>query len=396
MKRFDWIVIGAGITGTALAYELAKRGASVCLVEQHRTLQGATRYSYGGISYWAGTTPLTQQLCAEGIALHRQLSQELEYDTEFRELPLIMPIVLDEDPATIAATYADCAIVPRLISAPEAFELEPLLNPAAMEAALVVHHAHLNPVKGAQAYTQALHRLGGTTLIAQLTNWQFSDRTNTISLTTTAGELTGENLVICAGALSRHLLKQAGIHVQQYFSHAELIETVPVSVQLRSLIMAANIQRFRLETQAAQPQLEALWDEPGHELVQPILDAGVIQFSDGHLRMGQISRTVTQTALQVDAAASETWLRSQVGQLLPRLGQVQGTWHTCSVAYSRDHLPLIGPIPYHDRVQIFSGFSNPMVLVPPLARRFAAHLMETPDPLLAQLSPDRFAEMRTP
>jgi hypothetical protein len=39
---------------------------------------------------------------------------------------------------------------------------------------------------------------------------------------------------------------------------------------------------------------------------------------------------------------------------------------------------------------LFSGFSNPMALVPGLARRFAKSVMGTADPLLTPLSPTRF------
>jgi glycine/D-amino acid oxidase-like deaminating enzyme len=67
MKTYDWIVIGAGITGAALSYELVKTGFSVLLLEKHKTPQNATRYSYGGLAFWSGTTELTRQLCDEGL-----------------------------------------------------------------------------------------------------------------------------------------------------------------------------------------------------------------------------------------------------------------------------------------------------------------------------------------
>ena len=36
MKNYDWIVVGAGITGAALAYELAKQGLQVLLLEKEK------------------------------------------------------------------------------------------------------------------------------------------------------------------------------------------------------------------------------------------------------------------------------------------------------------------------------------------------------------------------
>lgn len=49
MKIYDWIIVGGGIAGAALSYELIQQGFSVLLLEQDPTWQNATRYSYGGL-----------------------------------------------------------------------------------------------------------------------------------------------------------------------------------------------------------------------------------------------------------------------------------------------------------------------------------------------------------
>src|ERR671933_2718596 len=107
MKTYDWIVVGGGITGAALGYELATKGFRVLLLEQDATLQqSGTRYSYGGLAYWSGTSELTRQLCQEGIERHRILSEELDTDTQFRELDLLLTIDPDDDPQAVAENYA--------------------------------------------------------------------------------------------------------------------------------------------------------------------------------------------------------------------------------------------------------------------------------------------------
>ncbi|NJL42525.1 MAG: FAD-binding oxidoreductase, partial [Pseudanabaena sp. SU_2_4] len=98
MKTYDWIVVGGGITGAALSYELRQANFSVLLLEPHlisNSATNATRYSYGGIPYWSGTTPLTQQLCTEGLEIQSQLTAELDVDTQFRYLDLVLTIGLD-------------------------------------------------------------------------------------------------------------------------------------------------------------------------------------------------------------------------------------------------------------------------------------------------------------
>ncbi|OUL23234.1 FAD-binding oxidoreductase [Nostoc sp. 106C] len=380
MKTYDWIVVGGGITGAALSYELAKTGFSVLLLEQDETSHNATRYSYGGLAYWSGTTPLTRQLFEEAIARYQILSQELDADIEFRELNLLLTIPAASDPKAVAANYANFAIPPRLLTVKEACELEPLLNRDAVSGALTVKHGHIHPEKTTQAYIQAFLRFGGEMQISQVLQVLSNGvKTNTATFHSA-------NVVICAGGLSRQLLKSVGIPIKLYFTHAEIIKTPPVDVRLSTLVMPANLQRFQLE--AKSTQVDELWDEPGNQPVPPILDAGAVQFQDGSLRLGQISRTLTDPHAEVDSQESENWLRESIGQVLPALANLPGTWHHCLVAFSSNSLPLIGAIPEFASIHIFSGFSNPLVLVPPLAQHFAK-FVSGKDEIISQLLSDR-------
>ncbi|MBD0301804.1 MAG: FAD-binding oxidoreductase [Tolypothrix sp. T3-bin4] len=385
MKTYDWIVVGGGIAGATLAYELAKTGFAVLLLEQYGTPQNATRYSYGGLAYWSGTTPLTRLLCEEAMsttgyayARYHILSQELDADIQFRELDLLLTISTDSDPEATAASYNHFAIPPRLLSVQEACEVEPQLNREAISGALTVKHGHIHPEKTAQAYIQAFERAGGEMQISQVLQ-VLQD-----GVKTTTGTFHSANVVICAGGLSRQLLKSAGIPVKLYFTHAEIIETPPVDVQLRTLVMPANLQRFQLEAESTQ--VDELWDELGNEPAPPILDAGAIQFQDGSFRIGQISRVLTDPHAKVNSKESEKWLRRSVGQILPVLENLPGIWHHCLVAFSSDRLPLIGTIPGFDSVHLFSGFSNPLVIIPPLAKRFANFASGNKDEIIIQLS----------
>jgi glycine/D-amino acid oxidase-like deaminating enzyme len=385
MKTYDWIVVGGGIAGAALAYELVKTGFAVLLLEQHQTPQNATRYSYGGLAYWSGNTPLTRQLCEDAMsttgyayARYHILSQELDADIQFRELDLLLTISAANDPEATAASYNDSAIPPRLLTVQEACELEPQLNPEAISGALTVKHGHIHPEKTSLAYIQAFLRAGGEMQITQVLQ-VLQD-----GVKTTTATFHSANVVICAGGLSRQLLKSAGIPVKLYFTHAEIIETPPVDVQLRTLVMPANVQRFQLEAESSQ--VDKLWDEVGNELVPPILDAGAIQFQDGSIRIGQISRAIADPHANVNSEDSEKWLRKSVGQVLPALGNLPGTWHHCLVAFSSDRLPLIGAIPTFENVHLFSGFSNPLVIIPPLAKRFANFASGKKDEIISQLS----------
>lgn len=382
MQTYDWIVIGAGITGASLSYELTQQGFSVLLLDSDADPPSATRFSYGGIAYWSGTTDLTRQLCAESKAIYQSLSAELDADTEFREIDLLLTISSESNPETLTQNYSHFADPPRFLTVEAACELEPLLDPNGIAGALTVKHGHIDAGKTAQAYIKAMQRLIGTYKIATVKSLIAG------GVSTTEGEFFAANTVVCIGALTRQFLKDAGLSIAQYFTHAEIIELPQSEIQLNTLVMPAEAERFKLEAEATRD--DAIWDQPGQEPAPPILDAGAVQFRDRRIIIGQVSRTLTDPNAAIDAAQSEADLRTKISRVMPKVGKLQGTWQHCLIAFSRDRLPLIGAVPDAEGVYVFSGFSNPLALVPPLARRFAIQAKGDTDSVLKQVSPERF------
>ncbi|MGK7875233.1 MAG: NAD(P)/FAD-dependent oxidoreductase [Xenococcaceae cyanobacterium] len=386
MKTYNWIVIGGGITGAALSYELVKKGFSVLLLEKDATPENATRYSYGGLAYWSGTTELTRQLCQEGIELHRNLSEELEADTEFRELDLVLTIDPEDDPQVVADSYSQFAIPPRLLSVEEACELEPLLNPKAIASVLRLPHGHIHPQKTTQGYQQIFRRAGGEIKIAQVVKLlRKGDRIEGVK--TPNQTYHAANTVVCAGGLSRSLLKEARINLRLYFTHAQLIRTPPVDIKLRTLVMPATLKRLTLEAEASKAEIESIWDKPGYEPVPGILEPGAIQFLDGSLCIGQISQVLTDPEAEINATASERQIRKGIGRILPSLENVPGTWNRCLVAFANNSHPLVGAINNLAGVYLFSGFTSTLVFAPPLAKHFANWVAGEEDDIIPQLSP---------
>lgn len=386
MTAYDWLVIGGGITGAALSYELAQKGFKVLLLEKDSHPSNATRFSYGGLAYWSGTTELTRQLSQEGIERHRGLAEELEADTEFRELDLLLTIDVEEDPQSVAALYDLLAIPPRLLTGDQACEREPLLNPNAIAGVLQLPHAHINAYKTTAAYLQAFERAGGVIKVEPVVELRRQndrvDGVNTLHHTYSAA-----NTVVCAGGLSRALLKAAGIDVRLYFTHDFVLVTPPVDLQMRTLVMPARLKRFSLEEQGSRPELEPLWTEEDSALAASVLDPGAIQFRDGRFCLGQISQ-IQRDPNEVDWAESEAQIRTGIARILPSLANLPATAHHCLVAYADQARPLVGAINSIEGVHLFSGFTSTLVFAPPLAKHFAHWATGAGDRLIPQLSID--------
>ena len=380
MVNYDWIVIGGGITGSALAYELSQQNFKVILLEKDTIAGSATRYSYGGLAYWSGTDKLTRQLCQEGIELHRNLAEELAGNTEFRELDLILTIDKEDNPKTIAQNSDRFAIKPELLDVKQAYQLEPLLNPNAIAGALKLPHGHIHPQKTNDAYQQAFRRHGGEIIFEEVVDFLKEGET-VKGVKTQKNSYYAANTVVCAGGLTRSLLQGIGISIPNYFTHAQVIKTSPVDIRLRTLVMPAVQRRFELENQTDN------WEVEYPQPITSIVDAGAIQFLDGSLCLGQISAIIPNPETKLEEKAGERLIRQEIFKILPSLAEIPGTCYQCLVAFNPNNIALVGKLANISGIYLFSGFTSTLVFAPPLARHFAYWVAKGEDSIISQLSP---------
>lgn len=87
MRKFDLVVVGAGIGGGALVYNLLKQGftGSMLIVDKGESVAtGATAYSAGGFrNLW--TTPINQQLCTKSIDILSKFRDDMDIAIGFNQ-----------------------------------------------------------------------------------------------------------------------------------------------------------------------------------------------------------------------------------------------------------------------------------------------------------------------
>lgn len=374
MQTYDAIVVGNGLAGAALSYELAKAGQSVLLLDDGNPDSG-TRYSYGGIGYWAGTTDLTETLFREGFVRHQALPEELGADTQLRELDLLLTVEKGADVDALKKDYEIFRTPPQFVSTADACGIEPQLKAEAIEGAFTIRHAHVDPMSVVAAYNQAFRRLGGHHNISPVTGL-VKIAGKVTGVTTAAHAYPAKMVIVAAGAYSLKLLQAAGLQVPLLFTHAEIVETPPLAGEVRSLIMPATNARVDLESDATTT---ADWQTPNHQVMPPVLEAGVIQFKNKTARIGQISRFHTAYTPPADGDKAKSEMIDAIAHQLPYLERVEGTWRHCLVTFTQDGLPLLGPVPRTHGLHLFSGFTGPFSLVPSVAQRYAQQLAGATD-----------------
>lgn len=365
MPTYDWVVVGGGLTGAAVSYELAITGFKVLLIEKSPNLLNATSLSYGGIPYWAASSPLTQALANAALVRYQSLAEELTLDFQFRELDLLLTFA-GEPPSVLEGS---AIAQPQLLAPKVAYELEPLINPTAISGALHFNHAQVHPQLLAQAYQMGLLARGGQISYGEVVKLDHDGVT-----TSDQTKYGANNVVVCAGGWGRSLLNQAGL----YFTQAVVIKTNPTDLNLRTMILPAINSRLTLEADSTQQK----WQHPNALITPAAIDLGAVQFSDRTLRLGQQSLVHTNPHYQVNLKQAELEIRNGIAKILPAIAQVPGQCYQCLVAFTPDSLPLVGLV--QTNIYLFSGFTSPFLYVPPLAQRFAQFTVPR------DLSPTRF------
>ena len=145
------IVVGAGVVGCAIAYELASRGARVHLIDSRGIGRGATRASAGILApYIEGHTPELRRLAARSLALYDDFVERVAHDArqsiEYARTGTLQvaldreeALALSADARVLAAAGVECT----LMGADDARGLEPALSDRVSSALLVPVHGYI-------------------------------------------------------------------------------------------------------------------------------------------------------------------------------------------------------------------------------------------------------------
>ncbi len=154
------IIIGAGFTGCALAYDLAQRGFHVTVLERGEIASGTSGRTHGllhsGGRYCVNDQESAIECIQENQILRRIAHQCIEYNGGFF-------VALDEKDLAYAPHFEQgaqaCGIPIEKISIPQALRLEPNLNPT-VKAVYTVPDGVFDPLRLALAFASTARGLG--------------------------------------------------------------------------------------------------------------------------------------------------------------------------------------------------------------------------------------------
>ena len=260
-------VIGAGIVGSSIAYNLVKRGARVTLIDRS-TVGGAT--SQGTFAWinatWAKQPRHYHAFNQSGIAAWRRLQAELNlevkwggslewFESDVRQRRLASDILEQQlwgEPA-------------KMVDVSEAQTLEPLANfRGATEVAYSPRDGAVDAMRASQRLVNAAQRLGLTLLENCNVNRVKEGAGGLVVLETDCGEIAVDKYVVATGANQQATLNLAGIDIPQRATPGVVVITKPVPKLLNTIFVAPGVHihqrrdgRLVLGEQEGAPETEA-------------------------------------------------------------------------------------------------------------------------------------------
>ncbi len=365
------LIIGAGVTGSSIAYHLAREGRKVLVIERSGVaVEPAASWASAGGVRRQGRHPAEAKLAIEAIERWPTLEEELSADLHYRRGGNLMLAETAAEAEQLAAFvqrqheqgFADI----RLIDRHEAHTLAPGLNDRVTAGSYSPGDGQADPALTTRAFAAAAQRHGaiywtGTSVQSLL----LSDK-QIRGAQTERETVLAEHVVLAAGAWSDELAASISLHL-------------PIRTLALQMILSTPAPSNTLK-----PVLSAL----GRNLSLKQLSNGAFLLGGGW--PGDPTPDRRSYKLRPNSIEGN-W--STACELLPAVGQqrIDRVW--CGLeAQSFDDIPFIGPIQEFDNLTLALGFSgHGFAISPAVGRAVADQINGHPTPELDGLNPSRIA-----
>ena len=368
-------IIGGGVMGLALAYNLAAAGAKrVVVLDAHYLAWGASGRNGGGLrQQWS--TELNIRLMQESLEICAGFAQEMGINIWMRQGGYLFLARTEATRARLEASIAlqnRCDVPTRMIDLREARELVPELETEARgSGAAPFAGASFNPTdaivfpwpfvwgyaRAAQKRGVAIHTGTSVTAIERRASGEFTVRTS-------KGTLVAARVVNAAGAWSPEVARLCGVELPDWPERHEILSTEPLKPFLRPMVSVLESGLYF--SQSLRGEIVG-----GIALPDP---------RERQVRLGSRLRF-----LRAMAAA--------LIEVMPRLGDVKVVRQWAGpYDMSPDGDPIVGEAPGVPGFFLCCGFvGHGFMMAPVVARYYARHLLgrET-HPLFRTWSAARF------
>ncbi len=340
MSPPDVAIVGAGITGCSAAYQLAKAGARVTVLDSYGPAAMASGWTLAGVRQ-SGRHPAELPLARRAVALWPDLESELGGPTEYRQ----------DGNLRLARNPSEVETIRRLVAEQRALGLEleflddrgalgeiaPMLSEHILAASFCPSDGHADPVATVAAYVAAAQRHGADFRCGERVEAVEFEGGVVRGLRTSQGYLAAGSCILANGIGVNELLQKLGQSIPLRIPMVTVIQTAPLPPVLAPVLGVANA-----DCAARQQTDGCLRVTSGAE--------------DWHCDIGE---TVDGRPKVEPTTASVKRTIERIGELLPPFAEarVRRLWAGL-LDLTPDALPVIDLVPGVKGLIVAAGFSG--------------------------------------
>ncbi len=243
MSSSDIIIVGAGINGCASAYQLAREGHQVTVIERFSPAAMASGWTLAGVRQ-SGRHPSELPIAIEAVKMWPELSEELGAATGYRqdgnlrlardenEVETIQNLVKTQSKAGLDVTF--------LNGSAEIHEIAPAISPKVLAASFCRTDGHAEPNATVLAFRAAAERHGARFLLGQAASEIFVEHDKFVGIRIGKERIVGSVCVVAAGIHSNDLLAPLGLSIPLSIPMVTVIQTEPLEPLLKPVFGVAN------------------------------------------------------------------------------------------------------------------------------------------------------------
>lgn len=244
IKTAEVVIIGGGISGVAIAYNLAKKGVkNIAIIEKSYLASGATGRCGAGIRQQWGTE-MNIRVAMESIKFFETAREELEYprDIEFKQGGYLIVATTEKEDLQFQKNVAlqrSLGMDVEYLTPKEATRIVPYLNTTGLTSATFCQKdGHLNPFLATDAYAKAAERLGVKIYTYTEVLGINTKNGKVAGVITDVGEIATNIVVNVAGGHSKEIAEMVNVDIPVYSERHQILATEPVAPTQGPMVMS--------------------------------------------------------------------------------------------------------------------------------------------------------------
>ena len=239
----DVVIIGGGVSGCSLAYQLAKKGKEVVVVEKKYLSSGATGACGAGIRQQWSTKENTE-LAIKSIKIFEKLERELGYDIELRQGGYLIAIHDEKEMKQAEKNVAmQCSLGLNvdILTLDEINDVVSILDVKGMNVlgATFCHtDGHANPFKTTFAYANAARKKGANIYTHTMVVDIKTENKKIAAVKTDKGTIKTNIVVNAAGVWSKKIAEMINVKLPNIPFRKEIMVTERLKPMFEAMVIS--------------------------------------------------------------------------------------------------------------------------------------------------------------